>query len=75
MNQLPSFLHDIPSIHQKIPAILAVLAILDLNHGVVAGDPLNYEEVVHAKAVVIALNGYRGESEASMDTLHPLTSS
>ena len=75
MNQPPSFLHDIPSIHQKNPAIPAVLANLDLNRGVVAGDPLNYEEVVHAKAVVTALNGYQGESEASMNTLHPLTSS
>lgn len=60
LNQ-PSFLHDIPSIHQKNPAIPAVLANLDLNRGVVAGDVLNYEEVVHANAVATALKGYRGK--------------
>lgn len=60
MNQ-PSFLHNIPSIHQKHPAIPAVLANLDLNRGVVAGDPLDYEEVTHANAVVTALKAYKGE--------------
>jgi hypothetical protein len=61
MNQPPSFLHDIPSIHQKNPDIPAVLANLDLNRGVRAGDALDYEEVIHANAVASALKSYRGE--------------
>ena len=59
--QPPSFLHDIPSIHQKNPEIPPVLANLDLNRGVAAGDALDYEQVIHANAVATALKGYRGE--------------
>ena len=72
MNQPPpSFLHDIPSIHQKNPAIPAVLANLDLNCGVAAGDALNYKEAIHANTVVTALKSYQGElGLAYLDTLH-----
>jgi hypothetical protein len=64
MNHPPTFPHAIPSIHQKNPHnIPAILANLDLNRGVQAGDDLNYEEVIHANAVATALKGIQGELE------------
>jgi hypothetical protein len=52
---------DIPSIHHQDPAIPPILANLDLNRAVDAGDPLDYIEVTHANAIVTALKGHRGE--------------
>ena len=60
MNQ-QSFVYNIPSIHQKRPGIPAALGNLDLNRQVAAGDPLDYQKVVHAKSVAAALQGLRGE--------------
>jgi hypothetical protein len=57
----PSFVYDIPSIHQKNPAIPAALGNLDLNRPIAAGDALDYQQVIHAKAIVAALQGQRGE--------------
>jgi hypothetical protein len=57
----PSFAYNIPSIHQKNPAIPAALGTLDLNRPIAAGDPLDYQQVVHAKAIAAALQGQRGE--------------
>jgi len=62
MNQGPSsFLHDIPSIHQKYPAIPAMVGGFDLDHHIAAGDPLDYEHVKHAAALAKGLQAYRGE--------------
>jgi len=49
------FVYDIPSIHQKNPAIPAALGNLDLNRSIAAGDPLDYQQVIHAKAVAAVL--------------------
>lgn len=62
MNQYhPSFLHDIPSIHQINLDIPPLLINLNLNHGIVASDPLDYEEVIYANATSAALKSYQGE--------------
>jgi hypothetical protein len=63
MDQPPTFLHNIPSIHEKHQEIPAVFENLDLNRGIAAGDPLDYDLVSHSKAVAMALKGYRSESQ------------
>ena len=67
MNQAPaSFLHNIPSIHQKNPATIPpVLGNLDLNRHIAAGDPLDYQHVTNANALATALKGQRGGLELS----------
>ena len=65
MNQpQPSFVYNIPSIHQKRPLIPAALGNLDLNRRIAAGDPLSYQPVIHAKSVATVLQGLRGEFPA-----------
>ena len=61
MHQPPTFLHDIPSLHEKNPQVPAVLANLDLNRRVSEGDELDYGQVEHSKAIVKALKSHHGK--------------
>ncbi len=62
MNQgFPSFLYDIPSVFDKLPAVPAAVGNLNLDHGIAAGDLLDYQHVTHARAVATALKGLQGE--------------
>jgi len=62
MNQgFPSFLYDIPSVFNKLPAVPAAIGNLNLDHSIAAGDLLDYQHVTHAQAVATALKGLQGE--------------
>ena len=60
-HHIPSFLYDIPSVHEKLPAVPAAIGNLNLHHSIAAGDPLDYQHVTHARAVATALKGLQGE--------------
>lgn len=54
-----TYLHDIPSIHAINPGLPALHATLDLDRGIIAGQPLNQQDLDHARYVAMAFKGLK----------------
>jgi hypothetical protein len=70
MDQLaePTFLYNIPSIHERHPEMPAILRNLNLDTSIAQGDPLNYDQVEMAKTLAKSLKGLHGKYTAKTDT-------
>ena len=52
---------NIPSVQNRNPALPAVLGQVDLNRAIAAGDAIDRDNLIHAKAVATALKGVHGK--------------
>jgi hypothetical protein len=59
---MATYLHDIASVQSKHDQLPAVLANIDLNRGVGAGDPVDRADLIHARSVALVLKGVKGDS-------------
>jgi hypothetical protein len=57
---MAAYLHNIPSVHILHPDVPAVLGELDLNQGIVAGQPLARQHLTHARVVSKTLSAING---------------
>ena len=58
---MAAYLHDIPSVQDRNPALPVALGTLDLNRRIQQGSPVVRGDLVHARAVAKALRGIKGE--------------
>ena len=57
----PTYLNNIPSIHESTGGVPAVLGNLDLNRGIQAGAAIDRQNLTHAKSVAKALRAVHGD--------------
>ena len=56
-----NYLHGIPSVRDRHPALPAILGNVDLNRGIQQGTPVVRGDLVHARAVAKTLRGVKGQ--------------
>jgi hypothetical protein len=64
---MDTYLHDIASLRSKHEELPAVLADIDLNRGIRAGDPVDHVDLVNARSAAATLKAVRSEVYGSAD--------
>lgn len=61
MAQPPAYMYNIPSIHESNGGMSAILVNLDLNRAIQAGDPIQPQNLIHAKSIAKKLKAIHGD--------------